>query len=335
MHPLQGSSKTERVVSARSLIPPRPTQPSSESDPFLWLYFLKTFRSSGSAIRRHNMDQTAQHLATLALLADLRRATRSGSRSGQNATNEPNSLLDMLLNPEFISPNSSASREVRRDDPVYDDLPPLEDESGPSSTPSPPVPSTEDDMPPLEDDEPPPLESDDAPPMYAVGVVPTIPPASSSGAARTNAVAPSTRTHTVPAATRTHHLPRRTTTAEEDDDPGADSDSMPSLQSVSDSSDDEDYMSESGSDWDDEEDLDDSDEENNLVTQMIEDAERAAALAAAAAPPRGPTTRTDTIDIESEPESDPARLTDRIQMYTELLERAVSVLRLVPPRVSL
>lgn len=99
------------------------------------------------------MDHTPNRLAALAMLAEDLRRTGQSPRSGNE---EPNSLLEMLLNPDFVSP-LNGGRDATRDEPsLYDDLPPLEDDAASSS----PLPTNaaaseaaaEDDIPPLEDD---------------------------------------------------------------------------------------------------------------------------------------------------------------------------------------
>ncbi|RDX53445.1 hypothetical protein OH76DRAFT_1479882 [Lentinus brumalis] len=278
------------------------------------------------------MDRTPQMLAAYAVLADLRRA---GGSAGNHTTPEPNSLLEMLMNPEFINPNLRASDEVRRDDPsVYDDLPPLEDEAGTRlsrAAANAPPPDTE--MQPLEEDEddgPPPLEPADHLRSRSPSPATTAPPPHIlSGASPSVRLSDLVRIVHDP--TPEVRRPARTTTsaAQPEDDAGNESDSsLPSLQSVSDSSDEEDvFMDDSDSDWDDEESLSYSDDETNLVAQMIETAERNHARNGPA-----PLHLAESINIEPEADFDPLQLTSNTQLYRELLERASNVIPDLPSR---
>ncbi|KAI0754837.1 hypothetical protein C8Q80DRAFT_1117421 [Daedaleopsis nitida] len=262
------------------------------------------------------MDRTVDHLAAFAHLATLRRA----AGAGQNATDEPNSLLEMLLNPDFVASPLGITGEVRRDDPSsYEDLPPLEDASdGDGSRPTTPR-SSRDDMPVLEDEQTLPVDADDVPLASATTTASPVVSSGTTSASGVTAVARSARPlvgRTRTGATRTT-APSSSSAAGAEEDNGADSDSsLPSLQSVSDSSDDDDdYVSES--DWDEEESLDDSDEESNLVSQMLEQAERVSADAS-----RAPLAPTDSMDIEPDRSLDPIGFTASLQAYRNLLERA-------------
>ncbi|KAI0715687.1 hypothetical protein C8T65DRAFT_643695 [Cerioporus squamosus] len=269
------------------------------------------------------MDRTPEMLAAYALLADLRRADGS---AGNHTHPEPNSLLEMLLNPEFINPNLRPGDVVQRDDSTGNrpsrasaNDPPFADE----------MPTLEED----EDDGPPPLEPADRPRSRSLSPATTeSPPHNLSGA--------------MPAVRHSHlasirivsdpipevRRPARSTTsaAQREEDAGNESDSsLPSLQSVSDSSDEDDvFMDDSDSDWDDEESLDYSDDETNLVAQMIENAERNHART-------GPTPLhlAESINIEPEAEFDLLQLTSNTQLYRDLLERASNVIPDLPSRL--
>ncbi|RPD62554.1 hypothetical protein L226DRAFT_558801 [Lentinus tigrinus ALCF2SS1-7] len=277
------------------------------------------------------MDRTPDMLAAYALLADLRRA--EGSARNRNNT-EPNSLLEMLLNPEFIPPNMRNSDEVRRDDPsLYDDLPPLEDDAGAGpSRAAANRPPSDDGMPALEDegdddDGPPPLEPADhsrsGTPSFATAASL---PENLGGVLEIVSHVPNPASlriisDPVPEAPRRHRSVAPV--VEPEDGAGNESDgSLPSLQSVSDSSDEEDvFMDDSDSDWDDEESLDYSDDETNLVAQMIENAERNQARTGTAR-----FNMSESINIEPEADFDPMQFTNSAQMYRELLERASTVI---------
>ena len=229
------------------------------------------------------MDRTSdsEYLSVLSVLADIRR------RSGQTPNEEPNSLMDMLLAPDFIPRDLTSDGDVRDDDSTrYEDLPPLEDDEGQrSSRPSsPPPPSSapllEDDAPPLESDEEEDLSVPDPVQYVPQRPLPThVAPASSDPRPLTaESLALLDDLRSVGAGPLAHEdspptpRPPRATTMERE--LGAESDSsLPDLQSVSDSSeesDDESSMpsmaavSDSSDEWDDEEDsLDDSDHDSN------------------------------------------------------------------------
>ena len=277
-----------------------------------------------------HMDPTPDMLAAYALLADLRRAEGS---TGNHTNIEPNSLLEMLMNPEFIHPHLRTGDEVRRDDPsLYDDLPPLEDEVGAGLSPAPANGSPSDDeMPPLEDENgdnggPPPLEplQSSRSPSSAIAANLLV-PENLSGVPEPVSHEPDTAPLRMISDPSPEVSRRSRSTAppaaQPADDAGNESDgSLPSLQSVSDSSDEDDvYVDESDSDWDDEESLDYSDDETNLVAQMLETAERNQARTGPA--PFNMTT--ESINIEPEADFDPLQFANNAQLYRELLERAV------------
>ncbi len=290
------------------------------------------------------MDRTPEQLSLFAMLADLRRAAEANGL--QNAANEPNSLQEMLLNPDFIPHDLRADREVRIDDPsLYDDLPPLEDDSDPSGTRFPSSIASDDDMPLLDDNISPPNEGDSLPThtdgarslathpdldelrrLRVQAFSATSAEDSSSGVAPMQTALHPSRPTSPAAARGSSALSPPTASIAAQDDPGAESDSsLPSLQSVSDSSDDEEDYDESGSEWDDEGSLSGSEEEDDFVAQMIQHAERASA-----GPPHGG--QTDSIDIGPGSGQDASRnaFVSQSQMYRDLLERAVSHTRAIP-----
>ena len=109
------------------------------------------------------------------------------------------------------------------------------------------------------------------------------------------------------------------------EDDGAESDSsLPSLQSVSDSSDEEDYISESGSEWDDDESLDDSEEEADIA-RLVEEAE--AAVSEAQNNPTGPNPPA-AAGVLPDFGPTPNMFQHTLQSYRELLDRAVG--RVIP-----
>ncbi|TBU48590.1 hypothetical protein BD309DRAFT_853638 [Dichomitus squalens] len=246
----------------------------------------------------------------------------------QTAPAEPDSLVEMLMNPDFLPPPLRDDSEVRDHPPsAYNDLPPLEDVPTPHD-----VPSTsnapEDHLAPLDDEEPPPLEDDGsspvARPVPAVDVASTattsnFPSApsngvlSEAGSAHANAGS-SRRTSSRPAGGAARH-----------EDDGAESDSsLPSLQSVSDSSDEEndDYINESESDWDDDESLDETEDEASIA-RMIEDDS-----------PRSLGATVPNAFTDAEPLLTPGLERFPWQSYRDLLERARGMIPDIDDRVQ-
>ena len=281
------------------------------------------------------MDLSQDVLASLssAVFAGLRAATAPGH---SRRDGESDGLLHMLSNPDFIPHSLRGDGEVRNHLPTaYDDIPPLEDDVElPSAS------NTSGDHPrvlPSEDnDELPPLEADDSSLVVTSSLA--SPNTTATSSANTPTATSSSITSSVrltisndapiPSAQpsisrgapaipsnpgRVPSRPTRATVNMEDDGEESDS-SLPSLQSVSDSSsDEEDYMSESGSEWDDDESLDDSEGESDLA-RLVEEAETV-----------GP----DATHNPTGPNPPPAagvhpELGTTYQSYRELLDRAVS-----------
>ena len=232
------------------------------------------------------------------LLADLRAARAAAGYPPHGTNGETDTLVEMLMNPDFLPPSLRGEREVRNHPPAaYDDLPPLEDDSAPT------LPSTRNasrsNLPPLEGSYP----SSEANSVPAVDAVATPTPSH-----HPSSVLPADSSAR---ATMNSSRSRSARGAAPNEDDGAESDgSLPSLQSVSDSSDEEedDYVSESDSGWDDDESLDESEEEASIA-RMIEDEA-----------PRNPNAT--GTNAEPTPESHFERFT--LQSYRDLLERAVS-----------
>ncbi len=279
------------------------------------------------------MDRSQDVLASLssAVFAGLRAATAPGSHSRRDE--ESDGLLSMLSDPDFIPPPLRSSNEVRSHPPAaYDDLPPLEDEvelpSGSNASGA--------DMPNQDDDGPPPLEPDDSLPVVTQSsLVPLDAPATSSSSNSSIAASsgiPASAQASVSrgllgaprASGRATSRPARAPVNAEDD--GAESDSsLPSLQSVSDSSDEEDYISESGSEWDDDESLDDSEGEPDIARLVSEAGAGATEALLNSTRPDPP------VAIGVLPDIGPApnMFRNTLQSYRELLDRAVSRMCLV------
>ncbi|PIL22665.1 hypothetical protein GSI_15357 [Ganoderma sinense ZZ0214-1] len=274
------------------------------------------------------MDRSQDILASLssAMFAGLRAATTPGSRRD----GESDGLLTMLSNPDFIPPPLRLDGEVPSHPPAaYEDLPPLEDDVQPSSASNVPV----GDMLNQDGDEPPPLEADDSSPIVTSPQPTLMPPnavstsSSSDSSNATSTGTPSSAQLSVSHGSlgvrstsgRTTSRSARTTVNAEDD--GAESDSsLPSLQSVSDSSDEEDYISESESEWDDDESLDESEGEPDIA-RLVEEAQ---AQAIATEPLHIPTGPDPPVALGMLPNIGPPpnMFRNTLQSYRELLDRA-------------
>lgn len=278
------------------------------------------------------MDRSQDVFSSLssAVFAGLRAATTPGH---SRRDGESDGLHTMLSNPDFIPPPLRLDNEVRSHPPAaYDDLPPLEDDVGPPSASNAP----RDDLSNQNADEPPPLEADDSSPLVTspqpmLMPTPVAATSSSSDSDATLIRSPSSAQPSVSrrslgaptASGRAISRPTRAIVNAEDD--GAESDSsLPSLQSVSDSSDEEDYISESGSEWDDDESLDDSEEEADIA-RLVEEAE--AAVSEAQNNPTGPNPPA-AAGVLPDFGPTPNMFQHTLQSYRELLDRAVG--RVVP-----
>nr|VWP02381.1 Protein kinase domain-containing protein [Ganoderma boninense] len=188
----------------------------------------------------------------------------------------------MLSNPDFIPPPLRLDGEVSsHSSTAYDDLPPLEDDMEPSSASNVPIHDLlnqiGDGAPRLEADHSSPVVASPQPTLMPLNAASTLSSSDPSTAASrgTPSSAQQTVSHGLLVSTTsgraTSRPPRIYVDAEDD---GAESDSsLPSLQSVSDSSSDEgDYISESGSEWDDDESLDESEGEPDIA-RLVEEAE--------------------------------------------------------------
>ncbi|KAL1950487.1 hypothetical protein VTO73DRAFT_5611 [Trametes versicolor] len=223
------------------------------------------------------------------MLSALRAARRPRDQDARDTTSdEPNGLMDLLQNQDFLPAELRADDAVRNEsDDMYDDLPPLED-SGPSTSrterPRSPVDApvdssdSEDDLPSLDPQSPSSSSSrlstrdvglpiTGATPSDVRASSPSVREAVHEDAAASSSSPSGPPIASSPGSRTRSRRPRATSSPQAaalpaDNEDGADSDSsMPTLQTVSDSSDDEEdsYVA-SDEDWDDTDDFYSSDQ---------------------------------------------------------------------------
>ncbi|KAI0372303.1 hypothetical protein BV20DRAFT_1120096 [Pilatotrama ljubarskyi] len=289
------------------------------------------------------MDYNYQN-SVLGVLATLRAARRQASESIARATAEGDSggLVDVLRNPDFV-PQRSGDSDMAGSDEVgrYDDLPALEEDAGPSTlrrpraaerSSSPAIDSSER----SDEDDLPALEAAPSPSSSRLsardGSSPSRTSLSGDQATSLNAAQLS-----IPALGHSHAAsesralsressvtsPPLADSGPEEDEASAESDdSMPPLQTVSDSSEDSDSYFDSDPDWDDSEEYGSMADSNEYVPPVEIRPDPPPA------PPSEPFLRRPTffdllpdvgLDLSSNRE-------DAFQTYRDLLERARSVL---------
>ncbi|KAI0357611.1 hypothetical protein OH77DRAFT_1422488 [Trametes cingulata] len=282
------------------------------------------------------MDYTSQN-AMLGMLAALRAARRQATDSIARATAEGDSggLIDVLQNPNFLTRRAGDSDVAGgEEDSRYDDLPALEDDAPPSTSRTTRVAAR---LSPQANDSPESSDEDDLPALESASS-----PSSSQRSARDNlssarsslsvgeatssdAAGPSTRalgrseaafaSRALSGESPATSSPRPVSRPGEDDAGEESDDSMPPLQTVSDSSEESDSYFDSDPDWDDSEDYDSMADSDEYIPPVETRPDHPSA------PPSEPFLRRPTL-LDLLPDA----REDAFPTYRDILERARSVL---------